>query len=60
MYSEHVIQSLGCFFGLRVYFMVINNKNLELHVYNTCYLITGSIFQTSCILHGQFQLITLF
>ena len=53
--NHEKIQSIDCFFGLRVYYGVINNKNLELHGQ-----ITWSIFQTSHILHGQFQLITLF
>ena len=58
--NHEKIQSLGCIFGLRVYYKVINTKNLKLDVQNTCYLITKSIFKTSRILHGQFQLITLF
>jgi len=58
--NHEKVQSLCCFFGLRVYYGVINNRNLELHGQITCYLITASIFQTSRILHGQLQLITLF
>ena len=43
--NHEKIQSLGCFFWLRVYYRVINNKNLELQVQNTCYLITGEFFR---------------